>query len=59
MKLIKQLTKQYFGFLFGLVLGSVVSSLTTYVFFAFYYGDIPKVGAVEFREFQECLIDEE
>jgi hypothetical protein len=55
----KQLAKQYFGFLLGLVLGSVVATLTTYVFFAFYYGDIPKVNVEEFQEFQECLLDEE
>jgi len=59
MKLMKQLAKQYFGFLLGLVLGSVVATLTTYVFFAFYYGDIPKVNVEEFQEFQECLLDED
>lgn len=58
MRLAKKLAKQYFGFLLGLILGSVVATLTTYTFFVFYYGEIPNVSVEDIQEFQECLIDE-
>ena len=54
MSLVGNVLKQYFGFVFGVMFGSVVASITTFYVVSFSYGDTPQVEALNI---QDCLIE--
>lgn len=54
MSLIGNVLKQYFGFVFGVMFGSVIASITTFYVVSFTYGDTPVVQALDI---QDCLIE--
>ena len=54
MSLVGNVLKQYFGFVFGVMFGSVIASITTFYVVSFTYGDAPVVQALDI---QDCLIE--
>jgi hypothetical protein len=46
--------KQYFGFVFGVMFGSVIASITTFYIVSITYGDTPVVQALDI---QDCLME--
>ena len=54
MSLVGNVLKQYFGFVFGVMFGSVIASITTFYIVSFTYGDTPVVQALDI---QDCLME--